>query len=551
MIVSLIAFLMFTLAVLALAYYKTRRANTGTEEGYFLAGRGLVGWVIAASLLLTNLSCEQMVGLNGQGYGFNMSVMAWEVTAAVALIIVALYFLPRYLKQGYATVPDFAGDRYDQPTKHMINGLFLLGYIFILFPIILYAGSVGMGGIFDLKNALGLKSDFQMIAIVVFAIGLLGIIYNYFGGLRIIAWADTFNGIGLLVGGLMIPILGLLFVGHGNLITGITTLIHDNPEKFNSIGAHTDPVPFATIFTGMFLVNLFYWGTNQVIIQRALAAKNLKEGQKGVLICAMLKLIGPLFLVLPGIIAYHIFKDHPLQTVDLAYSSLVRTVLHSRILVGLFAAVLFGAILSAFSGAINSTATLFTLNVYKPFFAKPNTPDSQIVKEGKRVAIALVIFSMFVAPLISFAPKGLFQYLQTANGLYNVPIFTLILVGMFNKRAPAWAAKTVLIGFIIVYGFTQILPMLHGGAYVATLPSLLRWFVQLHFLHILAILFVISLVFMLAAGHYWPTNVKFDIHMDKKIVNMKPWDKVYVTSFIICVVVVGLYVLLSPLGIAK
>ncbi|MDR0291567.1 MAG: solute:sodium symporter family transporter, partial [Elusimicrobium sp.] len=184
-------------------------------------------------------------------------------------------------------------------------------------------------------------------------------------------------------------------------------------------------------------------------------------------------------------------------------------------------------------------------------FAKPNTPDSKIVKEGKIAAIALVVFSMFVAPLISFAPKGLFQYLQTANGLYNVPIFTLILVGMFSKKAPAWAAKTVLIGFIIIYGFTQIFPMIGSGAYVANLPGFLQWFVKLHFLHILAILFVISLVFMITAGHFYPTNVKFDIHMDKKVVDMKPWQWVYVTSFIICVIVVGLYVLLSPLGIAK
>ncbi|ACC98165.1 Putative transporter [Elusimicrobium minutum Pei191] len=551
MAITFVAFFAFTMAVLGLAYYKTKNANTGTEEGYFLAGRGLTGWVIAASLLLTNLSCEQMVGLNGQGYGFNMSVMAWEVTAAAALIIVALYFLPRYLKQGYATVPDFAADRYDAATKHMINGLFLLGYVFILFPIILYAGAVGMGGIFNLKEVFGFQSDFAMIAVVVVAIGILGCIYNYFGGLRIIAWADTFNGIGLLVGGLMIPILGLMFIGDGNLITGLNILITENPEKFNSIGKATDPVPFATIFTGMFLVNLFYWGTNQVIIQRALAAKNLKEGQKGVLICAVFKLMGPLFLVLPGIIAYHIFKDNPLNTMDMAYSSLVRTVLHNPLLVGLFAAVLFGAILSAFSGAINSTSTLFTLNVYKPFFAKKDATDADIVKKGKMAAIILVLFSMCVAPLISFAPKGLFQYLQTANGLYNVPIFTLILVGMFNKKAPAWAAKTVLIGFIIVYSFTQLLPMIKGGVYASALPGFLHWFVHLHFLHILAILFFICAAFMLITGHFWPTDVKFDIHNDKKVIDMKPWSLVYVISFIIFAAVVGIYILLSPIGIAK
>jgi len=258
-----------------------------------------------------------------------------------------------------------------------------------------------------------------------------------------------------------------------------------------------------------------------------------------------------LFLVLPGIIAYHIFKDNPLNTQDMAYAALVRTVIHNPILLGLFAAVLFGAILSAFSGAINSTATLFVLNIYQPYIAKPGAKQSEMVKEGKKAAIVLVLFSMCVAPLISFAPQGLFQYLQMANGLYNVPIFTLILIGMFNKKVPAWAAKAVLIGFIIIYGFTQVAPMVHGGAMVAVLPGWLQWFVHLHFLHILAILFVISLVFMVAMGELYPSHSKFDIKMDKKVVDMKPWDWALPVSVFIMAVVIGLYILLSPIGIAK
>ncbi|MDR0734859.1 MAG: solute:sodium symporter family transporter [Elusimicrobiota bacterium] len=547
MLVTLTTFFAFTLAVLGLAYYKTKNADTNTEEGYFLAGRGLTGIIIAASLMLTNLSTEQMIGLNGQGYGFNMSVMGWEVGASLALVIVALYFLPRYLKQGYATVPDFAGDRFDHGTKQLINGLFLLGYVFILFPIILYSGAIGMGGIFNIKEVFGLQSDFAMIAVVVAGIGILGCVYNFFGGLRIMAWADTFNGIGLLIGGMLIPILGLLYVGNGNLFEGLAVLVTQHPEKFNAIGSSADPVPFATMFTGMFLVNLFYWGTNQVIIQRALAAKNLKEGQKGILYAAVLKLFGPLFLILPGIIAFHIFRDNPLKINDMAYPELVKTVLRSPWLIGLFAGVLFGAILSSFNAALNSTATLFMLNIYKPYFNK-NAKESEMVKKGKIAAVVLAVFSMFVAPLIVFAPQGLFQYLQTANGLYNVPIFTIILVGMFSKKVPSWAAKTALISFIIIYGITQVLPMTGADA---ALPGFLRCFVRLHFLHILAILFVLCSAFMLVMGKLYPEHSKFDARNDKKVVDTKPWDKVVLVSCLITASVIGLYVLLSPLGIAK
>ncbi|WP_424244826.1 SSS family solute:Na+ symporter [Elusimicrobium posterum] len=535
MFLTVTTFLAFTVLVLGISYYKSRSLSTNQDEGYFLAGRGLTGWVIAASLMLTNLSTEQMVGLNGQGFGFNMSVMGWEVGASLALIVVALYFLPRYLKKGYTTIPEFVGERYDDTTKLMVNGLFLLGYVFILAPIVLYSGAIGMGGIFNFQEVLGL-SFMQSIVLVVVAIGVLGCTYTLCGGLRIMAWADTVNGIGLLIGGLLVPILGLYYVGDGSVLAGISTLVADHPEKFNAIGKTTDPVPFATMFTGMFLVNLFYWGTNQVIIQRALAAKNLKEGQKGLLYAAILKLFGPLFLIIPGIIAFHVFKGS-LAHQDLAYPEIVKTVMPTW-LVGTFAAVLFGAILSSFNAALNSTSTLFMMNIYKPYI-NPKAQEKDMVTKGKLVAIGLAVFSMIVAPLIAKAPQGLFQYLQTANGLYNVPIFTLILVGMFNKKAPAWAAKTALIFFIIVYGLTQTVLAKQMAA------------MNMHFLHILAILFVICGGFMILMGHFYPATHKYEEGVDRKIVDTTPWNGAYITSVIIAVAVVGLYILFSPLGIAK
>ena len=542
MLLTIVSFVGFTGLVLGLSYYLTRKNDSSSQEGYFLAGRGLTGWIIAASLLLTNLSTEQMVGLNGQGYMFNMSGMGFEIGASLALIIVAFFFLPRYLKKGYATIPDFIGERYDAVTKQFVNFLFLAGYVLILLPVVLYSGAIGMGGIFDIMGVFNV--DYMTaIIIVVVAIGVLGVVYSLAGGLRIMAVADTLNGIGLIIGGLMIPVFALMYVGGGDMLGGLKTVIEAHPEKFNAIGGPNDPVPFLTMFTGMFLVNLFYWGCNQTIIQRALAAKNLKEGQKGLLLAAVFKLIGPIYLIIPGIVAFHIFQDNPLQIGDMAYPMLVNKVLPFY-LTGFFAAVLFGAILSSFNAALNSTSTLFMLNIYKPYI-KPDATDKQVVFAGKVVAVILAVFSMCVAPLIAKAPSGLFNYLQMVNGFYNVPIFTLIIFGMLNKRAPAWAAKVTLVCFIIAYGLTQI-PFAGKEA----IP-LLGWLSGIHYLHVMAILFVIAVAFMWLTGIYWPTkNNTYDDAKDLHVVDTTPWNKAVVMSVAIVLCVFAVYVIVSKFGIA-
>ena len=531
MLLTLSSFAGFTALVLGLSYYLTRKKDASSSEGYFLAGRGLTGWVIAASLLLTNLSTEQMVGLNGQGYMFNMSGMGYEIGASLALIIVAFFFLPRYLKKGYATIPDFVGDRYDGATKQFVNFLFLAGYVLILLPTVLYSGAIGMGGIFDIMGTFHL-SPMMAIIVVVVAIGVLGCLYTIFGGLRIMAIADTLNGIGLIIGGMMVPLFALAYVGDGNILAGLTEVVKSHPEKFNAIGSATDPVPFATMFTGMFLVNLFYWGCNQTIIQRALAAKNLKEGQKGLLLCAIFKLIGPIYLIIPGIVAFHIFQSTPLEVGDMAYPMLVNKVLPFY-LIGFFAAVLFGAILSSFNAALNSTSTLFMLNVYKPLI-KPSATDEELVNKGKYVGILLAVFSMIVAPLIAKAPSGLFNYLQMVNGFYNVPIFTLIIFGMLNKTAPAWSAKVTLVFFMVGYGLTQL-------GVIKT---------DLHFLHILAILFAVSIALMYLTGKLWPDKNRYDDGKDLNIVDNTPWNLGVTVSVAIVLCVFGVYILFSKLGIA-
>ena len=324
---QIITFLAFTILVAVIAYLKTRNTDEDSSDGYFLGGRSLTGVVIAGSLLLTNLSTEQIVGLNGAAFKEGILVMAWETLAAIAMVVTAVFLLPRYLKGGITTVPQFLESRYDKMTKTITSGLFLSGYAIILLPIVLYSGALAINSMFHVPEMLGVSKN-AALWITVWGIGIIGSIYAIFGGLKAVAVSDLINAIGLLIGGLMIPFFGLMAIGDGSISEGISTLITTNPEKFNSIGGPESAIPFATIFTGMMLVQLFYWGTNQAIIQRALGAKNLKEGQKGLLIASFIKILGPLIVVLPGIIAFHMFGN-TLENPDEAYPMLVTKVLPS------------------------------------------------------------------------------------------------------------------------------------------------------------------------------------------------------------------------------
>ena len=288
--IGIISFVGFTSLVAIVAYLATRKTNEKTSDGYFLAGRSLTAGVIAGSLLLTNLSTEQIVGLNGSAYKDGLSVMAWETLAAIAMVVTAIFLLPRYLKGGLTTVPQFLASRFDTSTKTIASGLFLTGYVVVLLPVILYSGSVAISGMFNVPELLNV-SESTALVICIWGIGIIGSIYAVFGGLKAVAVSDSINAIGLIIGGIMIPVFGLMAIGDGNVFDGLDTLMSANPERFDSTGSADQEVPFWTIFTGMMLVQLFYWGTNQQIIQRALGAKNLQEGQKGLLLAAFFKIL--------------------------------------------------------------------------------------------------------------------------------------------------------------------------------------------------------------------------------------------------------------------
>ncbi|KXA14307.1 transporter, SSS family [Clostridium perfringens] len=525
-----LSFAIFLVAVFAIAWYKAKGTdNTETATGYFLAGRGLSGPVIAATMILTNLSTEQIIGLNGQSYATNMGPMAWEVTSCVALITLALIFLPRYLKGGITTIPDYLEERFDSTTKRIVSILFLVSYVVTYIPTVLYSGGLVLNQIFGISDLLGI-STFQAVALTGFLLGVVGAIYTVLGGMKLAAFSDTVNGIGLLIGGLLVPILGILLLGNGDFVGGFEIIIA-TPEKLNAINpanAQSPLIPWPVLFTGLLFNNLFYWCTNQSIVQKALGASSLKEAQKGAILAGLIKVLTPAILVFPGIIAFAKYGD-ALPNADMAYPTLLLDVLPKPLL-GIFAAILFGAAMSSLNGAMNSSSTLFTLDLYKPII-NPEASDKQLVKVGQKFIIVVSVISVIVAPFILYAPSGLYNFLQECNGYFNVPILACVIVGFFTKRVPSLAAKAVFVVHIVLY-------------------TLSKFFLSdIHFLYVLGVLLPIGVIVMLIIGKIKPRETDF-VQADKALIDMTPWKYAKPASLAVVLVMAFIYLLFSPIGLA-
>ena len=535
--ISIITFIIATGAVAFFTYrivIGMKKSDNITEE-YFTGGRALAWPMVAGSLLLTNLSTEQLVGLNGSVFGDKALVgLAWEALAAFAMIATALVFLPRYLASGFTTTPAFLEKRFDKTTRSMVSGLFLFGYVTVLLPVVLYTGSLALIGMFDLNLSLWF---------VVSIIGILGSSYAIFGGLKSVAVSDTLNGVGLLIGGLAIPILGLYALGDGSFFEGLKILGTDNPEYLavltnTNIDGNVVSVPWPTLFTVMMFIQVFYWSTNQVIVQRAMAAKSLAEGQKGVLFAAAMKLVGPLLLCLPGIIALHM-TDLNIDKQDQVYGAVVRHVLPDWSL-GLFAAVLMGSILSSFNSALNSASTLFSLQFYKGYINKEANGE-QIVAMGKKFGILLAIASIFIAPMLD-QMQSIFEYLQKVNGLYSVPIIGIFLLGITTKHVPAIAAKVGMIAGMLFYAFFSFVNIKDVPTFFADGAG------ELHWLHGYFISFILAIAIMLLIGKIKPKSEKEIAISDERVpapVDMTPWTNAKNVSMAIMATTVGIYILLT------
>ena len=517
------------MALVAYISYRRTVGEVSTQDGYFLAGRGLSSVFIAGSLLLTNLSAAQLIGLNGSAYGYNLSSMGWEVTAAVSTVAMAFIFLPRYLAGAFTTLPQFLSDRFDEGLRRMTVVLFMVGYGLVTIPGVLYSGSIAVLQLFDVPSLISVTYS-QGLVITIIIVGCIGAMYAIFGGLRAVAVSDTLNGIGLLIIGVLVPILGLSALGDGSVSAGIQIITSSETDKLNAIGSSKDPTPFGTLFTGMIFANLFYWCTNQYVIQRTLAAKNLAEGQKGVLFSGFFKVLVPFLMMIPGVIAFHLYGSG-MESIDLAYPALIRDVL-PKYMAGFFLAVLLGAVFSSFNSLINSAATLFCLDIYSPW-KNGSVSEVEMVRVAKVASVLIAIFSFIVAPLLQYAPEGLWQVMRIFTGFYNIPVIAIVVVGLFTRHVPALGPKIVIFFHIIAYALLQFI---------------LNDYVNIHFIHLYAILFFLEVGIMLLIGYLIPRETLW-IFRKKDLVDLTPWKYAFPCAVSLLSCVVGVYLLFSPIGL--
>lgn len=524
---GLICFFLFISLVGVISFYKTRKLKLTTTNAYFMGNRNLNFWMVGTSLFLTNLSANQFIGENEFVYTTDMSVMAWGMSSIVAMLIVAEFFLPAYLKVGAVTTPDFLEQRFGKGLKKVVSLIFLCSYIISLIPTVLYGSAVALNGIFHIDKALGI-SYFAALCLLVIFVGVIGCAYTVLGGFRAITVSDFVQGIAILIGGLLLLWFALRYLGDGSLATGVQKILGSNKDHLNSIGAPHDPIPFGTLFTGMLIINLYYWGMEQYIVQQALAARSLSEGQKGISLACVGKLISPLFLNIPGLIALHLYPG--MTNTAAVFPTLVGDVL-PPLLVGFMAAVVFGAAISTFNAGLNSSGTLFIMNLYKQK-NKESLTDKQLVKAGRTFQVSITLLAICFSPFIIFFNGGFYEYIQKISSFFSVPVFLVMLVGLSTKKVPAIAAKIGLVFFIISYSLTQFV-----------------FDTGINYLHMLAILFFVSVVIMLLIGKWKPMATPFSLET-KAMVNLHPWKNRYVYYTVLLLLMAGVFLFFSKLGIA-
>ena len=533
-ILTIVSFLFFTSLVGFLTWVCVRKKSGTSSDEYFLAGRSLTFPFIAGSLLLTNLSTEQLVGLNGAAFQDGFCVMVWEVGAVVSLVLMALFFLPRFLKSGVTTVPEYLTIRFDETTGAICNAIFLTGYIVILLPMILYTGATGMIGILDITSLPGLGDSSTALVVIVWVVGVIGSIYALFGGLRSVAVSDTLNGIGLLVGGFLIAYFGFAALGgEDGFIAGWNRLYSEQSAMFNSIGRAKSSVPFGAVFSGIFLIQLFYWSSNQQIIQRTFGASSLAEGQKGIMLTGVLKLLAPIYLVFPGMIAVILFQGEGIKG-DQAFGMLAQRVLPGWA-TGFFAAAMLGAVLSSFNSALNSVCTLFSVGIYKPFL-NPQASEVTQIRSSQIFGVLVAVAAMVIAPFLA-STGSIFAFLQKMNGIYSIPILSVVLLGMLSGRMTRRAAK-----FGLIVG-----PSLIACCYfIYPLQAIVN---SLHEFHFLGVVFGWLIMSMLMISTLWPDQEWEQV--DVQAVDLTPWRWAPHCGVLLLIGVISIFLIFADFSVLE
>lgn len=437
------AFVAFLAAVVGISLYASRKEEDSKD--YFLAGRQLTWWLIGFSLIASNISTEHFVGMAGAGYGaVGLAIASYEWVAAVSLVVVGLVLLPRYLRLGIYTMPEFLERRYGQAARGLMAVYMLVAYVGVAIAAVLYSGALGLQAIFGIDLLWG-----------IWLIGLLAGAYTIYGGLKAVVWSDLLQGVTLLVGGVIVLILGLRAVG------GWGAFMTANADKLHMVlpADHPD-LPWTALLLGIWIPNFFYWGCNQFITQRALGARSLAHGQRGIMLAAALKLVIPFIIVFPGIIAFQLFREQ-IAIGDQAYPVLINNLLPAGLRGILFAA-LFGAVMSSLDSMLNSASTLFTMDIYKGLL-RPQASDRVLLGVGRRSTAVLMIAGCLMAPLPGQF-EGVYRYIQLVWGFISPGVVAAFFFGLVVRRAPQSAAVSALVLGVPIYGF--LLWSLPGTAFL-------------------------------------------------------------------------------------
>jgi len=568
-LLDVLTFLAFILLVVGVSLYASRREES--SEDYFLAGRKLSWWLIGFSLIASNISTEHFVGMAGSAFGrVGLAIASYEWMSAITLVIVAWWLLPKFLRIGIYTMPEFLEYRYDGVTRTIMAIYLLLLYVIALLATVLYSGSQGLNGVFHFNQMFvdhfGMSPEAAHSAALysgIWFIGIVAAIYTVFGGLKAVVWSDLIQGGALLLGGAIVLYLGLEVTGGGSITEGWRVFSEANADKLHVVLPWNDPdVPWLAVFVGgLWIPNLFYWGLNQFITQRTLGAKSLAEGQKGIYLACVFKLLIPFIIVIPGIMAFELYGPEILATAggdvskagEQAYPYLITRIL-PPFLRGIMLAALAGAVMSTFNSGINSASTIFTIDLYKKFL-RPDASTRQQVKIGRYATAIIALFACLIAPLPgSF--KGVFAYIQEIWGFISPGIVAAFLGGILLPRAPLISGRIVLILGPILYAFARVPKWIFQSIYkveggtlflrdshdpVGGFQQVLFDFNNIAFLHHMAMIFIVLMLIMIWLNHRSP--LPQPVTYPQSDLDVRTHPSTYVYGTLIILATIALYIL--------
>lgn len=454
-----VVFIAYILGIVGLGLYvsRTKKGTEKNSKDYFLAGNELTWWAIGASLIAANISAEQIIGMSGSGFAGGLAIASYEWMAALTLLIVGKFFLPIFIEKKIYTIPEYIEQRYNKTLKTILAIFWIFLFIFVNLTTVMFLGAKAIDTILG-------TGDGSLLVPAMIGLAFVAAAYSLYGGLSAVAWTDVIQVILLVLGGIITTVIALNAVTpEGGIFAGLSHIYDTAGDKFKMVLEKDNPefnnLPgIAVLIGGMWVANLYYWGFNQYIIQRTLAAKSLKEAQKGIAFAAFLKLIIPLIVVIPGITAFVMFsqpegtaviegvreaflKSDGALNYDKAYPWLISTFIPTG-LKGVVVAALTAAIISSLASMLNSTATIFTMDIYRPYI-KQDASERNLVGIGRITAGVALIIALFLAPFLKTLPQ-VFQYIQEYTGVVSPGILAVALLGLFwkkvNTRGAIWGA---------------------------------------------------------------------------------------------------------------